>query len=64
MKLRDKIDSIDREIAMLRKSVWFLMRKLDVEPADIIRANDEMKKQEEIAELEEKAKRLGLKVSK
>ena len=64
MKLRDKIDSIDREITMLRKSVWYVMKKLEIDPSEIIKAEAEMRKEEEIAEVQLKARRLGLKVGK
>ena len=64
MKLRDKIDAMDAEIAMLNKSVWYIMKKLDIEPTDIIKAEKEIKREQDIAEIQEKAQRLGLKVGK
>ena len=63
MKLRDKIDSIDREISMLSNSIWFIMKKLDIEPSDIIKAQHAAEKAEELRKLKKKAEELGVKVA-
>ena len=61
MKLRDKIDQIDGRLDMLNKSVWFVMKRMGVEPSEILEADASYKRESEIASLKEKAKRLGVK---
>jgi hypothetical protein len=62
MKLREKIESIDNQIEMLKKYMWFVQNKLGFDHIDVIQAANEIDRLDKINNIKEEARKLGLKI--